>query len=173
MDAQLKSLEERFAAQTPKSDERFEELLRLMQQLKEKEGGARQLGYVPKLEFPEFDGSHTHIWLKKCIKYFTLCKISDDPRVDLAALNMIDRAELWVTRYLANRVHDDWNDFVIDVNARFRDEFETNVVQEFNGLQQTDSIESYIHIHKRITTICFVQFQTFSTLRAYYFQARF
>uniref|UniRef100_A0A803N919 Retrotransposon gag domain-containing protein n=1 Tax=Chenopodium quinoa TaxID=63459 RepID=A0A803N919_CHEQI len=82
--------------------------------------------------------------LKKCYKYFVLCKIPDDRKVDLASLNMIDKAENWVSSYLANKIVVDWNDFVIDVTSRFKDDKGLNVVEEFNKLQRTSSIESYV-----------------------------
>uniref|UniRef100_A0A803N6B6 Uncharacterized protein n=1 Tax=Chenopodium quinoa TaxID=63459 RepID=A0A803N6B6_CHEQI len=50
----------------------------------------RTLWYVPKLEFPKFDGMNGRMWIKKCNKYFKLCKICDEQKVDLASLNMID-----------------------------------------------------------------------------------
>uniref|UniRef100_A0A803N9Q4 Uncharacterized protein n=1 Tax=Chenopodium quinoa TaxID=63459 RepID=A0A803N9Q4_CHEQI len=77
-----------------------------------------KLGYTPKLDFLKFDGSNPRIWIKKCCKYFVLCKIPDDKKVDLASLNMIDKAENWVSSYLANKSAVDWNDFVIDVTSR-------------------------------------------------------
>lgn len=40
------------------------------------------------------------MWIKKCVKYFELCKIPQDQKVDLASLYMIDKAEKWVTSYL-------------------------------------------------------------------------
>ena len=38
----------------------------------------------PKVEFPSFDGNNPRGWIKKCTRYFTLCKIPDDQRVDVA-----------------------------------------------------------------------------------------
>ena len=117
----------------------------MMQQMKEDMPISRsedrvsqpKLGYNHKLEFPKFDGSNPRIWIKKCCKYFDLCKIPNEQKVDLASLNMTGKAENWVTSYLANRIRVDWNDFVIDLNARFRDE-KGIYVEEFNKLQQID-----------------------------------
>uniref|UniRef100_A0A803NE83 Uncharacterized protein n=1 Tax=Chenopodium quinoa TaxID=63459 RepID=A0A803NE83_CHEQI len=76
------------------------------------------LGMKPELQIPKFDGSNPRLWIKKCCKYFTLCKIPDDQKVILASLNMIDKAANWVSTYLATRAVVDWNDFIIDVNDR-------------------------------------------------------
>lgn len=32
---------------------------------------------------------------------FTLCCISEDQRVNIASINMVDRAETWMNRYMA------------------------------------------------------------------------
>ena len=86
MEDQIKILEKKIEDQ----NKRFEEMMLLMMELKEatpapvevlnrnNNGGVATncpLGYVPKLEFPKFDGSNPRIWIKKCCKYFSLCKI--------------------------------------------------------------------------------------------------
>lgn len=159
MEEQIKTLERRIEEQNKK----FEEMMQLMRELKEaapaernNNGGMaanRSLGYVPKLDFPKFDGSNPRIWVKKCCKYFNLCKIPEDRRVDLASLNMIDKAENWISSYLSVRRNVDWNDFVIDLNDRFKDEFGVNVVEQFNKLQQHDSLEVYINEFENLRAI--------------------
>ena len=44
--------------------------------------------FNPKVEFPCFDGNDPKGWIKKCTRYFTLCKIVEDQKVDLAALHL-------------------------------------------------------------------------------------
>ena len=39
-----------------------------------------------------------------------------------------------MSSYLATSLVVDWNDFVIDVNARFKDEYGVNVVEDFSKL---------------------------------------
>lgn len=63
----------------------------------------RNLNFMPKLEFPIFNGNHPRDWLEKCTKYFNLCKISDSQRFDLASLYMNGRAESWYNSYVAVR----------------------------------------------------------------------
>uniref|UniRef100_A0A803N696 Uncharacterized protein n=1 Tax=Chenopodium quinoa TaxID=63459 RepID=A0A803N696_CHEQI len=115
METQLQALEKRLEAHALASNQRmedlssastrkFEDLLHMLQSLKEQMADSRsprsedrvnqpKMGYIPKLEFPKFDGSNPRVWIKKRCKYFTLCKIPDDQKVDLASLNMIDKAE--------------------------------------------------------------------------------
>ena len=57
---------------------------------------------------------------------------------------MIDKAEVWVSNYLAIKKHVEWSEFVIDLSARFKDDMGLSVVEQFNKLQQLGSIEEYI-----------------------------
>ncbi|KAL2932865.1 Protein PSP1 [Bienertia sinuspersici] len=95
---------------------------------------SRASGMIPKLGFPKFDGSNPRAWIKKCSRYFYLCKIPDDSRVDLVALHMVDKAEAWVTSYLAARRCVGGDDFILDLTARFKDDKSINVVELFNKL---------------------------------------
>ncbi|KAL8108056.1 hypothetical protein AgCh_024478 [Apium graveolens] len=78
----------------------------------------RNLPFMPKLEFPKFNGSNSRTWIKKCSKYFELCKISDDQKLDIASLHMADKA-----------------------------------VEQFNKLQQTISLETYIDDFENLRSV--------------------
>ncbi|XP_074342426.1 uncharacterized protein LOC141679976 [Apium graveolens] len=58
-------------------------------------GNRRSLKFVPKLEFLKFDGTNPRSGMKKCARYFDLCKIPADQKVDLAYLYMTDKVEIW------------------------------------------------------------------------------
>jgi len=53
------------------------------------------MSFHSKLEFPPFDGGNPRSWIKKCAKYFSLCKTPENQRVELASLYMVGRAERW------------------------------------------------------------------------------
>jgi len=88
--------------------------------------------FNPRIEFPQFDGTNPRGWVKKCSKYFNLCKTPSQQKVELASLDMIGKAETWYNGYSLGRQHVIWEDFVVDVCARFRDELGSQVVQDFN-----------------------------------------
>ena len=113
----------------------------------------RRFGMSPKLEFPKFDGNNSRMWIKKCDRYFKLCKIPDENRVDLAALHMIDNAETWIISYLSVRHHVDWNDFIFDLTARFKAETGSIAVEQFNKLTQSFSLEEYIDSFEHLRSI--------------------
>ena len=70
--------------------------------------GAKSLGFVPKIEFPIFGGSNPRIWIKTCMKYFSLCKILDNQKVDLVNVYLVGKAESWFNSYIAVRRNVEW-----------------------------------------------------------------
>ena len=56
-------------------------------------------------------------------------------KVELASLHLQGRAEIWYNSYIIGRSKVDWEDFVVDLCARFRDAIGGQVVKEFNKLQ--------------------------------------
>ncbi|KAK9698242.1 hypothetical protein RND81_08G090700 [Saponaria officinalis] len=82
--------------------------------------------------------------MKKCLKYFNLCKIPDNQRVDLASMYMVGRAESSFNSYIVVRQNVVWDEFIVDLCARFKEEIAGNVVEEFNKLYQTNSIDDYL-----------------------------
>ena len=82
----------------------------------------------------------------KASKYFELCKIPDEQRVDLASLHMLEKAENWVSSYLAVRKNAALGGFTTDLTARFRDENGANIVEQFKTLIQHDTLENTLMI---------------------------
>ncbi|XP_074318129.1 uncharacterized protein LOC141654920 [Silene latifolia] len=104
----------------------------------------RQLGFIPKLDFPSFSGENSRGWVQKCEKYFHLCKIPDDQKVDIAGIHLSGKAGDWFNAYMAARVTVSWSSFVLDLCARFVDDVGDNVVEKFNKLHQLGSLNDYL-----------------------------
>ncbi|KAK9684868.1 hypothetical protein RND81_10G238500 [Saponaria officinalis] len=117
------------------------------------QGNRNHLKFTPKLEFPTFDGRNPRIWMKKCLKYFNLCKISDNQRVDLASMYMVGRVESWFNSYIVVRQNVVWDEFIVDLCARFKEEISGNVVEEFNKLHQTHSIDDYLDAFENLRSL--------------------
>lgn len=152
MEEHVKSLERKLEEQA----KTMQELMQMVREMKESSNSSdasprtpvntnfKQQGMNPKLEFPKFDGSNPRNWLKKCCRYFALCRVPDEQKVNPASLYMVDRAESWVTSYLTVRANVEWDDFIIDLVARFKDTKSLNVVEQFNKLNQSGTLEDYI-----------------------------
>jgi len=73
------------------------------------------------VEFPCFDGNESKGWIKKCTRYFTLCKTTEEQKVDLAALHLKGQAEIWFNSYILGRRNLTWDEFIYDISARFKE----------------------------------------------------
>jgi len=78
------------------------------------------------------------------MRYFGLCRIQDNQKVDLASLYLKGPAEHWFGSYILGRRGVSWEEFFVDVCARFRDNLGSKVVEEFNRLQQTGTLDEYL-----------------------------
>jgi len=109
--------------------------------------------YNSRIEFPQFDGTNPRSWVKKCSKYFSLCKTPENQKVELVSLYMIGRAETWYNGYALVKHHITWEDFVMDICARFRDAIGSQVVEEFNRLTQRGSIDAYLEKFEELKSL--------------------
>ena len=100
--------------------------------------------FLHKLEFPSFDGTHPRNSVKKCFRYFVLCKIPESQRVDVASIHFTRKAETWFASYIAVKKQVDWSDFIVDVCSCFKEELGSKVVEDFLKLQQWGSVEAYL-----------------------------
>lgn len=79
------------------------------------------LQFNHKVEFSSFDGKDPKGWIKKCTRYFGLCRINEHQKMDLAALHFKGPAEIWSVGYIIGRRNVTWDDFIVDICSRFRD----------------------------------------------------
>lgn len=70
-----------------------------------------------------------------------MSNISDEAKVELASWYMTGKADKSITSYLV--VREDmflvWNEFIMDLTARFRDDDGEYAVEQFHRLTQIDS----------------------------------
>jgi hypothetical protein len=55
--------------------------------------------WMPKMDFPHFDGSNARIWLDKCEDYFALYQIPLGFRVSAASIHMSGPTAHWFQTY--------------------------------------------------------------------------
>ncbi|KAJ8442129.1 hypothetical protein Cgig2_011319 [Carnegiea gigantea] len=75
----------------------------------------------PRAEFPLFDGLILETG-SRSVRYFSLCRILDNQKVDLASTYLQGKAEVWYRSCSLTRKNVSWEDFVVDIYARFGDE---------------------------------------------------
>ncbi|KAK9675813.1 hypothetical protein RND81_11G033000 [Saponaria officinalis] len=165
MENQIQQLQSQLAeqsTQTRKLETQFAQMMLMMKNIQEvlqtspnspnnsvhsnhSDSNSKSLGYMPRIEFPVFEGSNSSLWLKKFVRYFSLCQIPDAQKVDLAALNMIGKAELWVISYLVVHKGVEWDTFVVDLLSRFRDDL-LNPLQWLKQLNMLDFRRRHLHL---------------------------
>ena len=119
--------------------------------------GGNLASFNPKIKFPPFDGSNPKGWIKNCTRYFGLCRIPDHQKVDLASLYLKGLAEQWFGSYIWGRRDVSWEEFIVDLCARFRDDLGGKVVEDFNRLQQTGTVDEYLTKFEELKSLLLVR----------------
>lgn len=97
--------------------------------------GGNNMQFNPKIEFPTFDGNDPRGWIKKYTCYFTFCHIHDNQEVDLASLHLKRPSKVWFGSYIMGRRGVTWDEFIVDICSRFKDDLNGKVIEDFNRLQ--------------------------------------
>lgn len=122
--------------------------------------GGSLIQFNPKVNFSTFHGNDPRGWINKCNRYSCLCKINDNQKVDLTSLHLKGPAETWFTSYIMGRKGVSWDDFIVDVCRRFRDNFGGKVTEEFNRLQQDGTIDEYLAKFEELKALLLVRTPT-------------
>jgi len=102
-DQQMETHRQRLAEMETQMQERLAQLSRQRHEVNEEISSTTDrlaFKFLPKLEFPSFDGTNPRNWIKKCSRYFALCKIPDSQRVDVASIHLTGKAETWFASYI-------------------------------------------------------------------------
>jgi hypothetical protein len=99
--------------------------------------------WIPKMDFPKFDGSDVRIWLDKCSAYFQLYSIPHDFRVIAASMHMVDNASHWFQTYKHSPGVHTWEHFVVAVSQEFEVNTHRVKTMELLNLKQIGLAEDY------------------------------
>jgi hypothetical protein len=99
--------------------------------------------WLPKMDFPRFDGSKVHVWLDKCLAYFHLYSIPHEFHVTAASLHMVDRASHWFQNYKNSAQAYSWVNFMAAVSQKFEINTHRVKTMELLNLSQTGQVEEY------------------------------
>ena len=87
---------------------------------------------IPKMN-STFEGINAYNWIKKCVKYFSLYRIPNTQKVDLASMFMQGRVKTWFESFSLCRKNMQWENFVVDACARFKNEMRSRVIENFSS----------------------------------------
>ncbi|WVZ96404.1 hypothetical protein U9M48_042044, partial [Paspalum notatum var. saurae] len=100
--------------------------------------------FLPKMEFPKFDGDNPRLWWDRCEMYFEVYAVADSLKTRFAALNFSGAAATWLqTVEHKGRVHD-WDLLCKLVFSRFdRDQYQLQL-RQLDSLRQSGSVAEYL-----------------------------
>ncbi|KAK2976748.1 hypothetical protein RJ640_024155 [Escallonia rubra] len=99
----------------------------------------------PQLCFPRFNGENPMGLVRKSEQYFEFCPINDDYKVSYASVYFDEQAECWYAAYIKPLGRVSWEQFVVDLYARFSLTNGVSVIGEFNKLVQTGTVDDYFN----------------------------
>ncbi|XP_073362615.1 uncharacterized protein [Aegilops tauschii subsp. strangulata] len=103
--------------------------------------GKRQ--WMPKRDFPRFDGTEVRIWLDKCEAFFRLYHIPDSFRVTSASLYLSENAARWYQAFKQSGEFHTWEQFRQAILLEFDVDVYRQKMKELMLLKQVDTVEEY------------------------------
>lgn len=98
----------------------------------------------PRWELPNFEGHEPKVWIRQCERYFTQYRVGDEQRVETAALYLNGPTEVWYQSVILSGGIMHWIEFKEELISRFGEIMVEDVVEEFNKLQQTCTIDEFL-----------------------------
>lgn len=99
--------------------------------------------WMPKMEFPRFNGEGARMWLDNCEAYFLMYNIPDNFKVMSASLHLLDNAAHWYQSIKFTDVVSDWSVFSTAVMTEFDVNVHRDCMRELLVLKQVGSIQEY------------------------------
>ena len=100
--------------------------------------------YMPKMQFPTFDGSNPCIWKGKCEDYFRIFDLPETMWPSIAAMNMDEKPSKWLKVYKMKHGLGDWASFMAAVEQKFGNNDYREALTELLELQQGSTVDQYI-----------------------------
>jgi len=103
-----------------------------------------QLGRLPKLDFPKFDGDHAQFWITCAVNYFEMYTVEPQMWIRVATMHFTGAAKRWLQSIEPLLATSDWKIFCSMIHERFsRDQHELLLRQLFN-ICQSGSVSEYV-----------------------------
>nr|XP_009760314.1 PREDICTED: uncharacterized protein LOC104212668 [Nicotiana sylvestris] len=99
---------------------------------------------APKWELPYFEGHEPKGWIRKCERYFNLYRTPDNLKVEVTALYLNGLADIWYDSLVLSKGEVSWTEFKEELLIRFGEELMGDIVEEFNKLSQTRTVDEFL-----------------------------
>ncbi|KAJ3690822.1 hypothetical protein LUZ61_019986 [Rhynchospora tenuis] len=99
---------------------------------------------LPRIDFPNFDGTDPSEWLMKCHYYFDVYQVPPELKTKLAVLSFSGEASAWYRHFRLGMDNLPWEIFVEEVFARFCENAAQELIGEFKRVHQLGKVTDYI-----------------------------
>ncbi|XP_024311277.1 uncharacterized protein LOC112269252 [Brachypodium distachyon] len=100
--------------------------------------------YMPKMDFPKFDGTDVRIWVDQCETFFSMYQITESFKVSAATMNLVHNGAHWYQAFKLTNQCFGWPHFRAAILAEFEGNLCQDHMRELCTLKQTGSVENYL-----------------------------
>jgi hypothetical protein len=105
---------------------------------------SRQMGNLPKLNFPLFDGTNPKLWQSKCEKYFHMYATEASMWVEVAIMHFEGVADRWLQSIEPQIASMSWCQFCQYIQDRFGREQHELVIRKLFHIRQISTVQDYV-----------------------------
>jgi hypothetical protein len=103
-----------------------------------------QLGSLPKMPFPPFDGENPRLWLTQSEYYFDLYNVDPHMWIRVARMNFTGSAAQWLQSIVTRLKFCSWSEFSQMLLERFGRDQHEHLIRQLFRIKQTTTIAAYI-----------------------------
>jgi hypothetical protein len=99
---------------------------------------------APRVELPQFDGTNSKLWQRRCEEYFHRWDTPSSCWISYASSQFVGAAATWLEAFLTKCPQATWAEFVQAVQARFmRNQYQV-LLRRLYRISQTSTVEEYV-----------------------------
>lgn len=99
---------------------------------------------IPKLQFPEFDGSNPKLWISRCEDYFDICDVESGLWIKVATMHFAEPASPWLQSVERKLRSCSWSEFCSLLLERFGRDHHELLVRQMLHIRQSGPVSEYI-----------------------------
>jgi hypothetical protein len=102
------------------------------------------LGQLPKINFPEFDGTLPKLWQSRCEFYFNVYMVDPSVWIQVATMNFKGPASRWLQSVEHRLAQVSWPEFGSMIRERFGKDQHEHLLRQLLHIRQVTSVTDYI-----------------------------
>jgi hypothetical protein len=102
------------------------------------------MGRLPKINFPQFDGSQPQLWKRQCESYFEMYETEPAMWVKVASMHFSGRASRWLQSVEKRLRQFGWEEFCGLVHDRFGREQHESLIRKLFHIRQNGPVSEYV-----------------------------